>query len=241
MFYPITVGLKRVSDTIKGFFVRNSSGTEIKIYDTDGNLYVGNTTLGNAVTTGTIKSALKITPTPSTATTSINYHKLVDIGDETGTTAYGFGDATKPTTGIMASFGRTAIATGTQTDTGLDVRAINKLVNTGVNAIQGAYIKAKNYTDATVGSLIGLFVEAVADGTVTNGAIGIKIGSDGTVPKADMQFTNGLQLVCLTTAITANSTTTSAPAGSIGITSHSTGVGHLFTSDGSKWQYMSVS
>lgn len=241
VFNPITVGLKYVSSTIRGFFVRNSSGTEIKVFDTDGNIYVGSSALGNAVVSGTTKSAIKITPVASVATTSINAHKLVDIGDETGTTAYGFGDVTKPTTGLMASFGRTAIATGTQTDTGLDVRVLNKLVNTGVNTLQGAYIKAKNYTDATVGALIGLFVEVVCDGTVTNGGIGIKLGSDGSVPAADMQFTNGLQLVCLTTAITANSTTTSAPAGSLGITSNATGVGHLFTSDGSKWQYMAVS
>lgn len=37
----ITVGLKRISDTVKGFFVRNTSGTELKIYDTDGVLYQG--------------------------------------------------------------------------------------------------------------------------------------------------------------------------------------------------------
>lgn len=38
------------------------------------------------------------------------------------------------------------------------------------------------------------------------------------------------------TAITANSTTTTAPKGSLGLTSNDTGVGKLFYSDGSKWQ-----
>lgn len=38
------------------------------------------------------------------------------------------------------------------------------------------------------------------------------------------------------TAITANSTTTTAPKGSFGMTSNSTGLGKLFYSDGSKWQ-----
>jgi hypothetical protein len=38
------------------------------------------------------------------------------------------------------------------------------------------------------------------------------------------------------TAITANSTTTTAPAGSFGMTSNATGLGKLFYSDGSKWQ-----
>lgn len=43
------------------------------------------------------------------------------------------------------------------------------------------------------------------------------------------------------TAITANSTTTTAPAGSVGVTSHATGTGKIFTSDGAKWQFAAVS
>ena len=38
------------------------------------------------------------------------------------------------------------------------------------------------------------------------------------------------------TAITGNSTTTTAPNGSLGSTSNATGTGKLFVSDGSKWQ-----
>lgn len=241
MYRGIITGLKYVSDTVRGFFVRNASGTEIKVFDTEGNIYVGSSGIGNGTISGTTKSAIKVTPVPSVATTSINYHKLVTIGDETGTTPYGFGDVTKPTTGVMASFGRTAIATSTQTDTGLDVRVINKLVNTGVNILQGLYIKAKNYADSTVGSLLGLKVEVVADGTVTNGGVGIQIASDGTTLKQDMLFSNGLGIFCSTAAITANSTATTLPAGTMGITSNGTGVGKLFVSDGSKWQYMGVS
>jgi hypothetical protein len=45
----------------------------------------------------------------------------------------------------------------------------------------------------------------------------------------------------LSTAITANTTTTSAPAGSLGITTNATGLGKLFYSDGSKWQFMAIS
>jgi hypothetical protein len=45
----------------------------------------------------------------------------------------------------------------------------------------------------------------------------------------------------LSTAITANSTTTSAPVGSLGITTNATGVGKLFYSDGAKWQFMAIS
>jgi len=198
------------------------------------------TDITGAVTTGTILNAVKITPKAAVATTSIDYHKLMTVGDETGNTAYGFGDVAKPTTGLMASFGRTIVATGTQQDTGLDVRVINKLTNTGENVLKGAYIKAKNYSTGTVGSLVGLEVEVVSDGTVTNGAVGVLINADSTVLEADMQFSNAQQLVALTTAITANSTATSTAAGSIGITSHATGTGKLFMSDGSKWQYAGV-
>jgi len=45
----------------------------------------------------------------------------------------------------------------------------------------------------------------------------------------------------LSTAITANSTTTSAPVGSLGITTNATGRGKLFYADGTKWQFMAVS
>lgn len=222
------------------FGVYNSSGTVKDVFDEDGAIVPAGGGMSSAVTSGTILSAIKFSPTASATTASITGHKLFAVGDVTGNTAYGFGDPAVATTGVMAGFGRTAIATGTQTDTGLDVRVINKLVNTGVNTIQGAYIKAKNYADATVGNLIGLFVEAVVDGTVTNGGIGIKIGSDGTTLKGDMMFSNGLYFFTSTAAITANSTATTLPSGSLGITSNGTGVGHLFMSDGSKWQYAAV-
>jgi hypothetical protein len=63
----------------------------------------------------------------------------------------------------------------------------------------------------------------------------------GFVPLiADIEFSNQQRFVCLTTAITANSTLTSAPIGSIGITSHATGRGKLFMSDGTKWQFAVV-
>lgn len=190
---------------------------------------------------GTIRTDISFVPKSSAAVTGVNYHKLFGFGDVTGTTAYGFGDPAKPTTGIMACFGRTVIATGTLTDTGIDIRALNKLVNTGTNSLQAAYFKVKNYTGGTVGGdLIGAFIETVNDGTVTGKVIGLKLGKDTGTMTADIQFTNGAYFVALTTAITANSTTTSAPAGSIGITTNATGVGKLFVSDGSKWQYMAV-
>ena len=56
----------------------------------------------------------------------------------------------------------------------------------------------------------------------------------------DITLLNGLKIVGLTTAVTANVTTTTAPAGSMGITSHATGRGKLFMSDGAKWQFAAV-
>lgn len=56
-----------------------------------------------------------------------------------------------------------------------------------------------------------------------------------------IKFAGGIEFHGLDTAITANSTTTSAPAGSMAITSNATGKGKLFVSDGSKWQYGAVS
>jgi hypothetical protein len=47
-------------------------------------------------------------------------------------------------------------------------------------------------------------------------------------------------LYFLTTAITANVTTTTVPVGSIATTTNATGTGKLFISDGSKWQFAVV-
>jgi hypothetical protein len=195
------------------------------------------------VTTGTILTGLQFNPKAAAATSGITgSHKLVSFGDVTGNTAFGFGHATVATTGLMGCFGRTVLATGSQTDTGADFRVINKLVDTtGVHSMQGAYIKAKNYSGATLtGNLYGMFIECVADGTVSGTAYPLKLGKDGTTITGDILFTNGLTLFASTAAITANSTATSLAAGSIGFTSNGTGVGKLFVSDGSKWQYAGV-
>ena len=53
---------------------------------------------------------------------------------------------------------------------------------------------------------------------------------------ADIRLQSGAVIVGLTGAITANSTTTTLPAGSMGFTTNATGKGAWFYSDGSKWQ-----
>ncbi len=219
--------LWRVDGTLN---IRVSEGGSLQI---DG---VSATALITGATSGATQSAMLLAPTASAVTANVNYHKLLAIGDVTGNTAYGFGDPAKPTTGLMASFGRTVATSGALTDTGLDVRAINKLVNVGANTLQGAYVKAKNYTGGTVGGdLVGLFVEVINDGTLGGKAIGLKLGKDSGAMTADIQFTNGTYFVASTAAITPNVTTTTAPIDSFTIQG-----GKLFVSDGSKWQYAVV-
>lgn len=55
-----------------------------------------------------------------------------------------------------------------------------------------------------------------------------------------MLSNTGAGIYFLDTAVTANSTTTTAAAGSIGVTTNATGLGKLFISDGTKWQYAVV-
>ncbi len=43
MANPILVGIKRISDTLKGMYVRDESAVERCVYDTDGALYQGGT------------------------------------------------------------------------------------------------------------------------------------------------------------------------------------------------------
>lgn len=49
---------------------------------------------------------------------------------------------------------------------------------------------------------------------------------------------NGKDIYFLSSAITANTTVTNAPAGSFAVTTHATGRDSIFRSDGSKWQYL---
>lgn len=54
-------------------------------------------------------------------------------------------------------------------------------------------------------------------------------------------FSGGGGIYMFDTAITANTTTTSAVAGSLGLTTNATGKGKLFVSDGAKWQFAAIS
>ncbi len=80
---------------------------------------------------------------------------------------------------------------------------------------------------------------------IPNGAGPYQV-SDGNVDAAKLlggsilTASSGAGLYFLTTAVTANSTTTTAPAGSIGVTTSATGLGKMFISDGTKWQFAVV-
>lgn len=80
---------------------------------------------------------------------------------------------------------------------------------------------------------------------IPNGAGPYQV-SDGNVDAEKLLGGNtliastGAGLYFLSTAITANTTTTSAVKGSIGVTTNATGVGKLFIADGTKWQFAVV-
>ena len=81
---------------------------------------------------------------------------------------------------------------------------------------------------------------ASALGAVTATSLSSPTSTTTTASGVQQTFGNSQVFVALNTAITANSTTTTAPSGSMGVTSHATGVGYLFMSDGTKWQYAKV-
>jgi hypothetical protein len=80
---------------------------------------------------------------------------------------------------------------------------------------------------------------------IPNGAGPYQV-SDGNVDAEKLLGGNtltastGAGLYFLSTAITANTTTTTAVKGSIGVTTNATGVGKLFIADGTKWQFAVV-
>jgi len=84
------------------------------------------------------------------------------------------------------------------------------------------------------------------NGAIPNGSASY-LFTDGNTAAAKLVggttilFPNGAGIYFVDTAITANTTTTSAVKGSIGLTTNATGVGKIFYSDGTKWQYAAVS
>ena len=94
------------------------------------------------------------------------------------------------------------------------------------------------YADPQFDSVTVTGASALAAVTATTVTTSGAITSTATNGAAVANGTAGLYF--LTSAITANSTTTNAPKGSIGTTTNATGAGKLFVSDGSKWQFAVV-
>lgn len=71
---------------------------------------------------------------------------------------------------------------------------------------------------------------------------GLTLSSDGnaTLDIATGKYFSfgGKRVYFFTTAITANTTTTTAPAGSFAVTTNATGLSSIFVSDGAKWQFL---
>lgn len=106
-----------------------------------------------------------------------------------------------------------------------------------VTRANAAFAARMNNNNAGSGVDYGLdLYDAGRDNTLyTGGGLALPIA------KGQIRFSNGTWLVMLATAITANVTTTTAPAGSLGFTNHATGRGKIFYSDGTKWQFAAIS
>lgn len=65
-----------------------------------------------------------------------------------------------------------------------------------------------------------------------------KTGAKASIDSTGALVFGAWRFVSLTTAITANVTTTSEAAGTLAKTSHATGISSIFRSDGTKWQFL---
>lgn len=99
------------------------------------------------------------------------------------------------------------------------------------------------YSDPSFDSVTVTGASALGTVTATSLATTGAVAATGAVSgstltsAADAAASNAVAGVYFySTAITGNSTTTTAPKGSLGSTSNATGTGKLFVSDGSKWQ-----
>ena len=93
------------------------------------------------------------------------------------------------------------------------------------------------YSDPLLDSVTVAGASTLAAVTATTVAATGAVSGATLTSAADAAASNAVAGVYFyTTAITGNSTVTTAPKGSIGGTSNGTGAGKLFVSDGSKWQ-----
>lgn len=100
--------------------------------------------------------------------------------------------------------------------------------NPYINVTPTAMFKVRNMAGSTSKAHFGL--------DLSDAAFSGSEYPDISYSEGDIKLSNGIKLVALTTAVTANVTATTEAVGTLALTSHATGAGTLFYSDGSKWQ-----
>ena len=171
-------------------------------------------TISGQATSGTSKYNLSIVPVGSVDAFGGSVDG-VHIGNEANAK-----NTTNAFVGAYISAGRPAGANATAAfpagspDTGLRVVSVNRATNNATAyEIEGAYVKAKNYTGGVVLGVTGLRVEAVNDGTDTAGKssvvnlstdsstldYGIDMDDVATPALGEIKFSNGTMLRVNTT------------------------------------------
>jgi hypothetical protein len=174
---PITVGMKWASDTLSKFFVRNSSASELAIFDTDGYLYQNGTKLTatpaemNAIkvqtvcaryTTAQINAGVDlVTPTATGKWKVLNVFMRAIGGAATTNTSI---DITEETSAAIV-FSATQAALTQNTILGVNSTNVTA-TNLGVESVAGKKLKIANVgtamTVATHVDVILTFVNSVA-------------------------------------------------------------------------------
>jgi len=151
----------------------------------------GTTTLNNitlqdssTITSGSIDGttlrSIVITPKTSTTTASISYHEQVRI-------PMTFGDPDHRTYGLALAGDRSGAANASfdGTDTTLDIRMTNAAANNADYDMQGMYIKTRNSSGGTSGSITGAKIEvdsrSGSTGTTIHG-LDVYVSQDSSTP-----------------------------------------------------------
>jgi len=136
---------------------------------------------------------------------------------------------------------------GIYSNTGADcsnakiVGAVTACVKWDAYAIpDGAFVAFRDGDGAGTGQGAGFKVKQLSTDTIPAFDYGVDLYTEnalGGYDVADIRLSNQQVIKSLSTAIIADTTVTTLPAGSLGTTSHDTGKGIWFVSDGAKWQY----
>jgi hypothetical protein len=233
---------------IKGTKV-TATAAQINQLSSDGVVATGNILLEDATSkitsgesSGGTSTSIELVPKATVSTNNVT--RLVRVGDVTVGDYFGFNASTNKRTVLLSVMGGRKSPAGplfdTTGDMGLHVGLNNNATNDAAYVAKAAYIKAKNSTAGTVGTLYGLEVENQQDGTATTTAIvhlkdtGSSASTykvdmyDSKTPTADIRFSNGalvknadantLQITEATVGITGNANISGTIVGSNTVT-----------------------